>query len=79
MVNPAKPIARYIYVKGINCKIFAQICKISIVSVYNYLKGRPMKRFIALKIEKATRCELVYEELCSEPKRVKTEDRCKHI
>ena len=62
-------IEAYLKEKDLNAIQLANMCKLSKGSVYNYLKGEPISKTCARKIENGTCGKIKAKDILSEPKK----------
>lgn len=66
-------IRKYIADKNISVAIFAAMARIDPQSVYNWYKGGvKMRRSVAIRIEKATKGELTFEQLMGYKRKIRS-------
>jgi DNA-binding transcriptional regulator YdaS (Cro superfamily) len=63
-------IKKYIEDKNLSVAIFAAMIRVDSQTIYNWIKGvSTIRPSIAMRVEKATRGEIKYEQLTSAPKK----------
>lgn len=74
-MEPSEVLKNYLKKHEMSVDDFANLCRLSHTSIYNFLHGKPISRIAAFKIEKFTRSELSFSQLTVAEKETKKKSK----